>query len=317
MESGSPSRSIFPALVGMEHQLENPSLKNLLSKYSQRPIVIRPSPKPTVPVKPSPPPIPKGLVKALLIGINYEMIPELRLYGCINDALNTKSLLEKLYPACKNVRIMTDHTSVKPSKAAIFEGIRWLVKDLKAGQTVYLHYSGHGTRVRDTNGDERSGADSCICSYDGNTVELITDDELRAYLVNQIPNGCKCVAVIDSCNSGTALDLRYTWKTTEPGKLTFDQDSSYAKTTGNVIFVSGCRDDQYAMDTVDAFGNGIGALTNALLITWKTYGTNLKLKHLLWDVRKHLKENGYTQIPQISTGTPSSSEASLDLNRAL
>lgn len=301
----------------METQSQKPSLKDILSKYSQPPIVIRPSLKPILPVKPNPPPIPKGLVKALLIGINYETIPELRLHGCINDAVHTKNLLERLYPACKNVRLITDKTSVKPSKAAILEGIQWLVKDLKSGQTVYLHYSGHGTRVRDINGDERSGADSCICPYNGNVLELITDDELRAYLVNQIPKGCKCVVVIDSCNSGTALDLRYTWKTSEPGKLSFDQDSSYAKTNGNVMFLSGCRDDQYAMDTVDAFGNGIGALTNALLITWKTYGTNLKLKHLLWDVRKYLKENGYQQIPQISTGTPSSSEASLNLNSVL
>ena len=83
----------------MEPPPLNPTLKAILSKYSQKPIVILPSKaKPTpvkpVPVKPVPPPIQKGLVKALLIGINYETLPELRLNGCINDVINTKALVE-------------------------------------------------------------------------------------------------------------------------------------------------------------------------------------------------------------------------------
>jgi hypothetical protein len=296
----------------------NVDVQKILQFYSQKPSVR--IPKPPVPAKkpspPRPPPIPKGLVKALLIGINYLPFPELKLYGCINDVTNIRSVLQRFYPNCKDVRILTDQTAMKPTKQNILSSIQWLVKDLKPGQSVYLHYSGHGTRVMDTNGDERSGADSCICPYDGSQFQIITDDELRSFLVNKIPQGSKCFTVLDCCNSGTALDLRYTWKSIGPGKLSFDQDNSYQKTAGNVIFLSGCRDDQYAMDTVDAFGKGSGALTNALIYTWNTYRTNLKLKHLLWDVRQYLQTNNYEQVPQISTGTAISSEASLDLNQA-
>lgn len=285
------------------------NLQRILQNYSQKPI-IKPSGKPT-PIKPSPPPpppIPKGLVKALLIGINYTAVPELQLYGCINDVMNTRIHLQSMYPNCKDVRVLTDMTPVKPTKEAIIESIQWLVKDLKPGQIVYFHFSGHGTLVKDTNGDERSGADSCICPINGTTIDTITDDELRTILVDKIPSGCKCFAVFDCCSSGTALDLRYTWKTNKPGTLSFEQDSAYPKSKGNVLFLSACRDDQYAMDTVDTFGNGIGALTSALLPVWKQYKFNLKLKHLLWDVRQNLKERGYEQIPQISTGTATSSE---------
>jgi hypothetical protein len=302
----------------MSHSQLHPNVQMILKNNSQKPSVVRPKPPPPPPKKPiQPPPIQKGLVKALLIGINYSPFPELQLYGCINDVSNIRSVLQNFYPNCKDVRILTDQTMIKPSKQNILDSIQWLVKDLKPGQTVYLHYSGHGTRVMDTNGDERSGADSCICPYNGSQLEIITDDEIRKVLVDKIPAGSKCFTVLDCCNSGTALDLRYTWKSTAPGKLSFDQDNSYQKTPGNVIFLSGCRDDQYAMDTVDMFGKGSGALTNALMYTWNTYRTNLKLKHLLWDVRKYLQDNNYEQIPQISTGISTSSEASLDLNQAI
>ena len=300
----------------MTQPVIHPNLQRILQNYTQKPIIkvsTKPSP---LPIKPSPPPIPKGLVKALLIGINYTTIPELQLYGCINDVMNVRSHLQSMYPNCKDIRILTDLTSVKPTKQAILESIQWLVKDLQPGQTVYLHYSGHGTLVKDTNGDERTGADSCICPINGASIDIITDDELRMALVEKIPSGCKCFAVFDCCSSGTALDLRYTWKTTRPGMLSFDQDFAYPKSRGNVCFLSACRDDQYAMDTVDKFGNGIGALTSALLPVWAKYKFSLKLKHLLWDVRQNLKERGYEQIPQISTGTASSSEASMDLQNA-
>jgi hypothetical protein len=47
----------------------------------------------------------------------------------------------------------------------------------------------------------------------------------------------------------------------------------------------------------------------ALLNTWRTYGAAIKVKYLLWDVRKFLRERNYSQIPQLSTGTP------LDMNQ--
>jgi hypothetical protein len=68
------------------------------------------------------------------------------------------------------------------------------------------------------------------------------------------------------------------------------------------IFLSGCLDIQTAADTVNSAKEPTGALTNALLDTWNTYGINIKFKHLLWDVRNLLKTRGYEQIPQLSSG---------------
>jgi hypothetical protein len=79
-----------------------------------------------------------------------------------------------------------------------------------------------------------------------------------------------------------------------------NQDDKHSKTSGSVIFLSGCQDTQTAADTVNSKNIPSGALTNALIETWDKYGINVKFKYLLWDIRTLLKKNGYDQIPQLS-----------------
>lgn len=269
------------------------------------------------PVRATPTPVyAKGLVKGLFIGINYEGNPNAELKGCINDIQNAQILLRQLYPKSNAIyRSLTDLTELKPTRQNILEAIQWLVADLKPGQNVYFHYSGHGIRILDNSGDEISGADSCICPYNNGKIEIITDDELRVALAEKIPAGSKCFAVIDACNSGTAMDLQYTWQCPTENRLAFSQNRRYAITRGDVLFLSACRDEQYAMDTVNTAGVPGGALTFALLTTWATWRFNMKVKHLLWNVRKYLKERGYGQVPQLSSGGAMSSEAILDLSK--
>lgn len=236
-----------------------------------------------------------------MVGINYVSTPW-QLAGCINDVTNMQTQLQTFFPSCKDYRLITDNTATKPTKANILAAISWLTTGLVPGQNVYFHYSGHGGRVRDTNGDEVSGLDSCIYPIAGGRLETITDDELRAALASKIPAGCKCFVVLDACHSGTAVDLRYLWQAPAAGSLTYTEDKKYIKTDGEVLFLSGCRDTQVAMDTVDMSGRPAGALTMALLATWRTYGAGIKLKYLLWDVRKFLRDYGYSQIPELSSG---------------
>jgi hypothetical protein len=273
--------------------------------------------KPTTQVKPpTPSPVyPKGLVRALYIGLNYIPMPDYQLKGCMNDILTSQVLIRQLYPTCTDIKIITDSTETKPTKENILKAIEWLATGLQPGQNIFLHFSGHGGLMKDTNGDEKAGFDSCIYGYTDTTLEPILDDELRAALAVKIPSGSKCFAVFDCCNSGTALDLQYTWQAPASGRLTFSQDWKYSRTRGQVIFLSACKDDQYAMDTVNAFGTPGGALSLALMTTWQTYRKTMKVKHLLWDIRTILKKNGYSQIPQISTGGPISSEEVLDLSK--
>jgi hypothetical protein len=259
----------------------------------------------------------KGLKKALLIGINYIADPNNKLEGCINDVLSINKQINKFYPKCTNIKILTDdipNPALLPTKKNILNAINWLVSDLKPGDNVYFHYSGHGGLIKDTNGDEINNTDSCIFPICKNNIEIILDDELKALLANKIPKGCKCFAVLDSCHSGSGLDLKYNINCPSYGTITIKQDNKQTVTNGSVILLSGCMDTQTSADTVNNVGIPSGALTNALLDVWTTYGVNIKLKHLLWNIRKLLKSRGYTQIPQLSCGNNLNIDSIFNLN---
>lgn len=266
-------------------------------------------------VVPLPAKIIPGLKKALLIGINYINTPY-ELKGCINDVMSMSTHLKKLFPTCRDHSILTDNTGVKPTRKSILDAINWLVTGLKPGENVFFQFSGHGGLVRDTNGDEVSGFDSCIYPCNGTKVEQITDDELRSYLANKIPIGCKCFVVLDCCHSGSAVDLRCKLQVPSELSLYFEELKQYPKTDGQVVFLSGCHDSQVAADTVNKDNIPCGALTWALVETWNKYGTNLKLKYLLWDILQFLKQKGYSQVPQLSLGKYIDFDTTFDLNSA-
>jgi hypothetical protein len=270
--------------------------------------VVKPSPPP-------PPPPPPGLVRALFVGINYIGTPY-QLAGCINDANDMSAQVKAFFPSVSD-RVITDNTPIKPTRQAMLDAFAWLTSGLKPGQNVLFHYSGHGGQVRDVNGDEIDKQDECIYPLNGRGgIDVITDDDLRAQLAAKIPAGCKLFVILDACHSGSSVDLRYLWQAPSATQLTFSQDTKQGATAGVVVFLSGCADPQTAADTVNAQGRPCGALTMALLNTWRAYGAAIKTKYLLWDVRKYLRDRGYTQIPQLSTGTYMDLSAVFDLSKA-
>jgi hypothetical protein len=251
--------------------------------------------------------------RALLVGINY-VDTQYELAGCVNDVNNMKTQLQTFFPALTDITLLTDETEVKPTKSNIVTAINTLVSGLKPGENIMFHFSGHGGRIRDKNGDEVSGYDSCIYPCNSGVLETISDDELRALLATRVPAGCKCLVVLDSCHSGTAVDLRYLWQSPSVGTVSYKEDTRYDKTAGDVLFLSAASDAQTAADTADTNYRPCGALTWALLDTWRTYGPAIKTKYLLWDVRQFLKTRGYSQTPQLSTGKYIDLQGVFDLN---
>lgn len=79
--------------------------------------------------------------------------------------------------------------------------------------SLFFHYSGHGSRVRDQDGDEDDGYDETIIPVDYKSAGEIVDDELHWVLVKPLPPGCRLTAIFDCCHSGSALDLPYTYST--------------------------------------------------------------------------------------------------------
>jgi uncharacterized caspase-like protein len=88
----------------------------------------------------------EGTRRALLIGINdYQALPKLN--GAVNDVENIQGLLVTRYgfPEAQ-VRTLVDREA---TRAGILAALEQLVEEVGREDTVYLHYSGHGSQVAD------------------------------------------------------------------------------------------------------------------------------------------------------------------------
>jgi hypothetical protein len=271
---------------------------------------------------------------ALLVGINYNNNPDATLNGCYNDVVNVSQYLRSVlaYPASA-VNVLTDGnrgaagagtaSALPPTRQNILSGMAALVAGMVAGDEAVFHFSGHGSLVRDTNGDEATGLDSCLCPLDYNAPAsagggIITDDEIRALLVNKVPRGARLYVILDCCHNGTGCDVRYkyedfslllrppfgrnppVWRTQQKAFT----NGKYAETAGDVFMISGSRDEQTSADAYinNAFA---GALTYAVFSILRANQSVIRTyswSSLLRDVRHFMRVNRYSQIPQVMTG---------------
>ena len=178
---------------------------------------------------------------AILIGINA--YPEgggfSPLEGARNDVELVKNVLISHFafnPDPKFMKVLVDENATHSSIQAAFEQV---TAQAKAGDVVYIHYSGHGSQVADVSGDEkdRAGLDSTWVSYGsrtslmdeaadgggqksakrgggnspvsgaGATSDLddydVLDDELGNWLIKLSKKTDRIIFVSDSCHSGT------------------------------------------------------------------------------------------------------------------
>ncbi|GMI85163.1 metacaspase 2d, metacaspase 4 [Hibiscus trionum] len=141
--------------------------------------------------------------KAVLIGINYGGT-EGELKGCINDVNRMYNCLIQRYGFSKQdikVLIDTDDSCHQPTGKNIRIALNDLVGSAEPGDFLFVHFSGHGTRLPAEDDDE-TGYDECIVPIDMN---LITDDDFREF-VDEVPEGSRITIVSDSCHSGGLIE---------------------------------------------------------------------------------------------------------------
>ena len=284
----------------------------------EQPIVEQPivEPEPIIPIK----------KRALLIGINY-IGTSAELGGCINDVMNMKQVLihhydyknEDILTITDTGRMIGNHRDgLKPTKEIILIGINnWFLKSIKEGYNqLYFHYSGHGSYLRDQNGDEADGNDECLCPLDYNTAGFIRDDELNK-MFSSIPENVKLTCVIDACHSASMFDLRYELdcisvkleeNKNDPDAYLFENwsydfhssENKNYNNTNNILTISGCRDSQ---TSADAWINNKyqGALSYHLMKTLELNKYDIKIKYLLKDLHCMLENGKYSQKPVITS----------------
>lgn len=132
----------------------------------------------------------------ICLGINdYSWLsPSASLRGCVRDAREWAELFAD-YFGFDEIHLLTD-------AAATPSGLQSAINRVKdravAGDLVAVTYSGHGTQVPDTDGDEADGYDEAIVLRG----KVYTDDEIHADLSVFEPD-INVVLVSDSCHSGT------------------------------------------------------------------------------------------------------------------
>ncbi|PHT98998.1 Metacaspase-2 [Capsicum chinense] len=127
-----------------------------------------------------------GRKRAVLYGITYRGHPK-SLKGSTNDVLSMRYfLVEKLGFPNTSVLVLTEDERdlyKYPTKANIRSALRWHVHSCQPGDSLVFHYSGHGTQVRDQDGDEIDGNDESLCPVDYETEGRILDDEISNTIV--------------------------------------------------------------------------------------------------------------------------------------
>jgi len=112
------------------------------------------------------------------------------------------------------IKILSDEQA---TVAAVDEAMsHWLVDSVKPQDRVLLYFSGHGTQLKDINGDEADGVDEALAMHDlefidGGLSGVLLDDRFYELLSN-IPSD-NIFLIVDACHSGTgyrAIDEIFT-----------------------------------------------------------------------------------------------------------
>jgi len=199
--------------------------------------------------------------KALCIGINDYPGTQNDLNGCVNDANDWSAAL-----AARGFTV-TKLLDAQATKAAMVAAMSGLISGAAKGDTVVITYSGHGTWVPDSNGDEPDGRDEGLCPWDIGSGQVLLDDEIAPIFTNHA-TGVRVLLISDSCHSGSVT--RGYQGDVDPGlpRARFLPPSVWMKPadqpaprlgllpvlsgfsrSGGDLLMAGARDDQYSWDT--------------------------------------------------------------------
>jgi len=271
--------------------------------------------------------------KALLVGINY-IGSRNELQGCINDVQNQYEVItENLGFPRDRIMLLSDDQdpSRHPTKSLILGGIKWLLEGAMAGDLLFFHYSGHGSQVPDRSGDEPDGKDECFVPLDFKSHHgpdgMITDDVLKQFFFDRVPQGVHVVCIFDCCHSGSMSDLacirssshdRQVPRCIEPSeemKAEIDQIAAKRAAEGTsratkfgwdgaqdkfICTFSGCQDNQTSAD-VYVDGMHQGAFTWGFLKALNKTGFDATFEELHCATKKNLRRKRYDQIPTVAS----------------
>ena len=195
--------------------------------------------------------------KALLVGITYS--GNLQLDSSVYDLQNFHQYLLDIGFSDSEIIIMNENAGQNsinyPSRINILNAMNNLVNFSNANHNSFIvfYYSGHGTQIQQKYLVSQSSytVDEAIVPVDFLTNGVIIDQVIRNNFIQLLHSSSTLFAIIDACNSGTALDLKY-------GYIVPGIDYTHAirtindvsdKSTCMAISISACKDNQTSVAT--------------------------------------------------------------------
>ncbi|XP_042011049.1 metacaspase-1-like [Salvia splendens] len=207
--------------------------------------------------------------RALVCGVSYRKQKH-ELKGSALDVRKMSALLlESFHFPQESVLVLTEEDGfLPPTRENIEEGLRWLVRGIRPGDSLVFYFSGHGKRQREeVAGDEIDGFDETICPVDFEANGMIVDNFINRAIVRPLGPGVKLHAIIDSCHSGTILDLPHVCNARGEWEDNSPPSGAYKGTKGGkAICFSACEDYQLAADTT--LFSSEREMTGAMTITF-------------------------------------------------
>lgn len=228
---------------------------------------------------------------ALLFAINNYPGGENDLQGCINDQINVTEALTTRFVGFQ-IRKFKD---AEVTRSRFINEVSQAIKLLKSGDTLLIHYSGHGTQVYDRNGDELDGYDEALYLYDG----MVIDDDLREVLL-LIPEGAKVILMLDCCFSGSATRASFKgrkryYKNPDLPTERMIKRVRFTPEEMKWLVLSGSEEYQTSADA-NINGMNVGAFTYYAMKTLKPGDT---YEQWYKKIRLYLPNNYFDQIPTL------------------
>ncbi|KAJ9469085.1 Metacaspase-1 [Diplonema papillatum] len=203
----------------------------------------------------------KGASKLLLIACAYRDDTDMYLPSAVADLRAMQQYLTRIGFSPEQRRVLTeDNSEALPTRTAILSAMRWLVRGAVAGDSLFLHFVGHGGKSTPygTHVDTQLEEAPSLAPLDYKTAGLIYEDEIYDILVGGLAAGAKLTAVLDCVRVGSVMDLPYQLSADAMGfKLT--QAPFVGRIPGQVVTLS------YASD----YG-GSNALTTSFIAACNT-----------------------------------------------
>lgn len=148
--------------------------------------------------------------RALIIGLGKQEDPA---WNKINGDKDVPYVLEILHNA--NYERIISLVNEDACKWNIVSAFQLLEQSCQSGDIIYIHFSGHGQQMDDSDNDELDLLDECWIPYDAyltpcdndNGEKHLSDDEINVFLTNirnKIGNNGKILVVVDACHSGSS-----------------------------------------------------------------------------------------------------------------